>query len=132
MWRLPALIRGDRASERVYLQVSEVRDHPTTGCSRKECPDDPETPSGPCAGVEEELYPPPMSDDPEEDRRLLYVAITRARLAWYLTMANNRKDATAFSGSGDSVSPRSRCDFLSVAGIRPVDDSLYLAEHGII
>lgn len=82
-------------------------------------------------GVEDELYPSPMSEDPEEDRRLLYVAITRARLACYLTMATNRNDGTAFSGKGDSVNSRSRCDFLSVAGIRPIDGSFYMADKGI-
>lgn len=82
-------------------------------------------------GIEEELYPSPMSDDAEEDRRLLYVAITRARQACYLTMASNRNDGTAFSGGGDSVNSRSRCDFLSVAGIRPIDGSAYLADRGI-
>jgi DNA helicase-2/ATP-dependent DNA helicase PcrA len=71
-------------------------------------------------GVEEQLYPSPTSSDPEEDRRLLYVAMTRAKRFCYLTMARVRYDGTAFSGSG-TLDSRSRVDFLSQAGINPVD-----------
>jgi DNA helicase-2/ATP-dependent DNA helicase PcrA len=71
-------------------------------------------------GVEEQLYPSPNSPDPEEDRRLLYVAMTRAKKWCYLTMARYRHDGTAFSGSG-TLDSRSRVEFLSQAGISPVD-----------
>ncbi len=81
-------------------------------------------------GVEGELFPSPLSDVPEEDRRLLYVAITRARRASYLTMARFRTDGTAYTGSGDSVNSRSRCNFLSQASIEPRDGHDYLDALG--
>ncbi len=77
-------------------------------------------------GVENELFPLPLSTVPEEDRRLLYVAITRARKASYLTMARYRNDGTAYTGSGDSVRSRSRCNFLSQAGIQLRDGDQYV------
>jgi DNA helicase-2/ATP-dependent DNA helicase PcrA len=77
-------------------------------------------------GVEAELFPSPMTSDPEEDRRLLYVAMTRAREATYLLMAKTRNDGTAYSGAGTSINSRSRCDFLSKAGISPTDGAAFL------
>ncbi len=77
-------------------------------------------------GVEAELFPSPMTRDPEEDRRLLYVAMTRARHATYLLMAKTRNDGTAYSGAGTSINSRSRCNFLSKAGIAPADGAAYL------
>jgi len=71
-------------------------------------------------GVEDELFPSPRSLDPEEDRRLLYVAMTRAKQRCYLTMARYRNDGTSSSGSG-TIDSRSRVTFLSDAGIRPTD-----------
>jgi len=78
-------------------------------------------------GVEEELFPSPFSLDPEEDRRLLYVAMTRARLSTILTMAGTRNDGTAHSGTGDAIRSRSRAGFLSQAGIAPAVGSTYLS-----
>jgi superfamily I DNA/RNA helicase len=85
-------------------------------------------------GVEQELFPSPMSSDPNEDRRLLYVATTRARLASYLTMASYRQDATAYTGSGDAVRSRSRCSFLYDVGIPPrwIDDAASFAPETIV
>ncbi len=85
-------------------------------------------------GVEQELFPSPMSSDPNEDRRLLYVATTRARLASYLTMASYRQDATAYTGSGDAVRSRSRCSFLYDVGISPrwIDDAASFAPETIV
>ena len=77
-------------------------------------------------GVEHELFPHPLSTDHEEERRLLYVAVTRARLASFLTMASYRSDGTSFSGGGDPVTSRSRCEFLSQAGIRPENGPQYI------
>ena len=77
-------------------------------------------------GVEDELFPLPFSDDPEEDRRLLYVAMTRARRASIFTMARTRNDGTSHSGSGNAVWSRSRCTYLSAAGINPDDGETFL------
>lgn len=85
-------------------------------------------------GVEQELFPSPMSSDSNEDRRLLYVATTRARLGSYLTMATRRQDATAYTGSGDAVRSRSRCSFLYDVGISPqwIDDAASFAPETIV
>jgi superfamily I DNA/RNA helicase len=71
-------------------------------------------------GVEQEIFPLPNVEDPEEDRRLLYVAITRARQTSLLTMARTRNDGTSRTGAGTFRS-RSRVRFLADAGIHPVD-----------
>lgn len=69
-------------------------------------------------GVEQEIFPLPTVEDPEEDRRLLYVAITRGRIASLLTMARTRNDGTSRTGAGSFFS-RSRVRYLADAGIYP-------------
>jgi len=63
--------------------------------------------------------------DPNEERRLLYVAMTRAREYLYLTMARRRFGATARSGGG-VLTDRQRCPFFEPLGISPEDGWKYL------
>lgn len=77
-------------------------------------------------GVEETVIPAPRATDLEEERRLLYVAITRAREYSFLTMARRRHDATARTGGGAPRASRGRCPFFREIGIRPEDGAAYV------
>jgi len=79
-------------------------------------------------GVEDGVIPsgrPGANED--EERRLLYVGITRAREYCYMTMAGFRNDATARSGAGE-VRSRSRCPFLATIRVRPEDGEEYIKQ----
>lgn len=80
-------------------------------------------------GVERGVIPLPRARDENEERRLLYVAMTRPREYLYLTMARKRTDNTAFSG-GVSLRDRSRCPFFETLGISPSDGREYLRKLG--
>jgi DNA helicase-2/ATP-dependent DNA helicase PcrA len=82
-------------------------------------------------GVENENF---SDEDPhlhEELRRLLYVAMTRARQTCHLTMSTERSAPTAFSFDGTPYYTRSRAAFLSAAGINPRDGLEYMRALGI-
>jgi superfamily I DNA/RNA helicase len=82
-------------------------------------------------GVEDEVIPSgrPVAHE-EEERRLLYVGITRAREFCYLTMAKYFTDATAMSGGGQMQSSRSRSRFMSLINVRPIDGDTYTGAQG--
>jgi DNA helicase-2/ATP-dependent DNA helicase PcrA len=81
-------------------------------------------------GVEAGVIPRP--DAPrEEERRLLYVAMTRARQYLYLTMARSRSGPTAYAGGGQAGKDRSRCPFFIEATLKPQDGQTYLASLGV-
>ena len=62
-------------------------------------------------GVETGIMPHPRGDENEE-RRLLYVAMTRATDVCVLTSAGRRTGPTARHGSANVNRPRHRCPFL--------------------
>ena len=70
-------------------------------------------------GVEDGVIPSPKADDPEEERRLLYVAMTRAKEYLYMTMATKRTGPTARTGDPNVGQSRGRCRFFSATGIDP-------------
>lgn len=64
-------------------------------------------------GVEEGIIPRPDEEDVEEERRLLYVAMTRAEKLCVLSYAGWRtRGATVQLGGGDSHTPRGRSPLL--------------------
>jgi DNA helicase-2/ATP-dependent DNA helicase PcrA len=78
-------------------------------------------------GVEEGVVPNPRNKDIEEERRLLYVAMTRPREFLYLTMARKRTGPTAYTGS-PNPKQRGRSEFFRNTPIAPVDGPTYLRE----
>ena len=76
------------------------------------------------AGVEEELIPRPNSDLSEE-RRILYVAMTRAKEYVFCTWARRRHGPTARAGSS-STNLRKICHFLEPALVKSEDGRAFL------
>ena len=80
-------------------------------------------------GVEHEQMP--FHDaDVNEERRLLYVALTRARTQCFTTMSTKRTHPTARIGTGDERHNRSRCSLLAGFGVvRLEDGETYIRAH---
>ncbi len=80
-------------------------------------------------GVEESMVPmPPPKGDLDEERRLLYVAVTRATDMCVLTSARRRTGPLARSGSGRTQDLRGRCPFLTDLSYgRPLIGSEFIA-----
>jgi DNA helicase-2/ATP-dependent DNA helicase PcrA len=76
-------------------------------------------------GVEEGVVPFAKAKDPDEERRLLYVAMTRPREFLFLTMASRRTDRTGWTGEA-LQRDRSRCPFFSVLGVGLKDGDPFL------
>jgi superfamily I DNA/RNA helicase len=76
-------------------------------------------------GVEQGVVPNPRNPDIEEERRLLYVAMTRPREYLFLTMARRRIGPTAFTGA-PNPQERGRSEFFANTAIAPVNGVLYL------
>ena len=83
-------------------------------------------------GVEEGVIPSPRAASEEEERRLLYVGITRAREWCYLTMASTRHGPTGYSGRPNPGTSRGRCPLLQPLGaaFQPEVGNRYLDELG--
>jgi superfamily I DNA/RNA helicase len=77
-------------------------------------------------GVEDTVIPAPRAHDVEEERRMLYVAMTRAREYSFLTMARRRHDATARTGGGAPRTSRGRCQFFRDLGVEPESGEAYV------
>ena len=67
-------------------------------------------------GVEQGVVPLSTAQDVNEERRLLYVAMTRPKEYLYLTMAQERTGPTARTGGPNVGQSRSRCSFFQALG----------------
>lgn len=79
-------------------------------------------------GGEDGVVPNPRSNEAEE-RRLLYVAMTRARRFSYVTMAARRTGPTARSGTGSVRARRTATPFLRTGPVRVQQGGDYLARR---
>jgi DNA helicase-2/ATP-dependent DNA helicase PcrA len=79
-------------------------------------------------GVEEGVVPSPRAVSEDEERRLLYVAMTRAKEWCYLTMASRRYGPTGYSGQPNPGTSRGRCPLLQPLGapLQPQAGNPYL------
>ena len=78
------------------------------------------------AAVEEGIIPRPERD-PSEERRLLYVGMTRAREFLYLTWARRRVGPTARAGAPRVAQVRNYSTFLQGGPVESEDGDAYLA-----
>lgn len=81
-------------------------------------------------GVEEGVVPLSTVENENEERRLLYVAMTRAKEYLYLTMARERTGPTARTGGPNVGRSRGRCPFFHPLGpaFAPREGLVYLRE----
>jgi DNA helicase-2/ATP-dependent DNA helicase PcrA len=78
-------------------------------------------------GVEEHLVPFPRGGNEDEERRLLYVAMTRASRMCVLTSASRRTGPLARSGSGATYRQRGRSPLLAHLSYgRPADGDTFI------
>ena len=77
------------------------------------------------AGCESNIIPLPQAD-PDEECRLLYVAMTRARKYLYLTRALRRTGITARTGKESVQTPRTGCQFLEGGPVEPTSGERYV------
>lgn len=79
-------------------------------------------------GAEEGIMPRPDADT-EEERRLLYVAMTRARRFQYVTWATRRTGPTARAGAPRVGARRTESRFLRNGPVATQDGTSYIAER---
>jgi len=79
------------------------------------------------AGVEEGIIPLPVGDR-QEERRLLYVGMTRSREYLFLTKCRRRTGQSAHSGSGNVAGIRKSCPFLDGGPVSETDGNTFIAK----
>jgi superfamily I DNA/RNA helicase len=79
-------------------------------------------------GLEEGIMPRP-DGDLKEERRLLYVAMTRAKEFLFGTWARRRRGPTARAGTPRVVQRRDLCNFLQGGPVGSQDAQAYLQRH---
>lgn len=80
------------------------------------------------AAVESAIIPKPEAPI-DEERRLLYVAMTRATQHLFLTWSRIRRGPTARSGKGQTNFKRHHCRFLDGGPVQSQDGNAYLAQR---
>ena len=78
-------------------------------------------------GVDNDLIPSPRNPDKNEERRLLYVAMTRSQEFLFMTWANIRRGQQARSGRLN-VQRRNYSNFLDGGPIRSEDGDTYISK----
>lgn len=81
-------------------------------------------------GVEEGVVPHPTGH-PDEERRLLYVAMTRSTEYLYLTWSGRRTGPTARTGAPKVAAGRNRCPLLTHGPVPSTDGRVYLNTLGV-
>lgn len=81
-------------------------------------------------GVEEGVVPHP-NGHPDEERRLLYVAMTRSTEYLYLTWSGRRTGPTARTGAPRVGAERNRCSLLTHGPVMSTNGPAYLASIGL-
>ena len=79
-------------------------------------------------GVEDGVIPL-VNKRPDEERRLLYVAMTRAKEFLYLTWSGRRTGRTAHSGIASIGERRNRSRLLTGSPVQPEPGERYLAQR---
>ncbi len=80
-------------------------------------------------GVEDGVVPHP-NGHPDEERRLLYVAMTRSTEYLYLTWSGRRIGPTARAGAPRVAASRNRCPLLTYGPVQSTDGRAYLTAVG--
>jgi DNA helicase-2/ATP-dependent DNA helicase PcrA len=80
------------------------------------------------AGLEEGIVPRPDCDL-QEERRLLYVAMTRAKEYLFCTWARRRRGPTARAGAARVAERRTLTNFLQGGPVNSEDGQAYLQRH---
>ena len=80
-------------------------------------------------GVEEGVIPHPIGH-PDEERRLLYVAMTRSTEYLYLTWSGRRIGPTARAGAPRVAASRNRCPLLTQGPVPSSDGRSYVSRLG--
>lgn len=80
------------------------------------------------AAVENDIIPRPEAPM-DEERRLLYVAMTRATEYLFLTWSRSRRGPTARSGRGRALARRHHSRFLDSGPVQSQDGNDYLAQR---